>query len=221
MRVFRLLAVAATAALLLSSPNAASAAPINWTTWSNTVTGTMNAPGSVTVTFAGNPFGMAPGYPSWGPSGTFNGGTVGNAPPSSGGIIQLQGGNTLLQTITFSTAITNPVMAIWSLGQGGAPTTFVFSQTPTFQSGGPSNEYGGQAITVSGNTVTGVEGNGTFQFTGTFSSISWTNPDYEFWYGFTVGAPNQSRTEVPEPASILLLGVSLCSFALVRRKTKS
>ena len=34
----------------------------------------------------------------------------------------------------------------------------------------------------------GVEGNGLIHFPGTYSSISWTNPVFEDYYAFTVGA---------------------------------
>jgi hypothetical protein len=220
MRFFQALTVTLVAVALLFGPSTASASNIDWTTWTGQFTGTINAPGLINVTYAGNPFGLAPGYPSWGPPGTFNGGTVGNAPPPSGGIQQLTGGDSTQNTITFSTPVVNPVFAIWSLGQGGLQAQFAFNQTPTFESGGPSNEYGGNPITVGGNTVFGVEGNGTVQFNGTFSSISWTNPVYEFWYGFTVGVPDQPIHQAPEPATILLLGAGLGSLALFTRRKK-
>ncbi len=125
------------------------------------------------------------------------------------------GSSSVVDTVTFSTPITNPVMAIWSLGQNGDSTSFVFDQPFTIVAGGPSTEYNGQTITNDGNTVYGVEGNGTIQFSGTFSSISWTTPDFENWYGFSVGATEisaQTTSTVPLPSSfsasaVLLLGV--------------
>src|SRR5215467_7059620 len=109
-------------------------------------------------------------------------------------------------TIRFSTPVVDPVMAIWSLGQGGAPASFVFtaSEPFTIQSGGPSNEFGGSSITQSGNVVNGVEGNGTIRFSGTFSEITWTNPQSEFFYGFTAGVAG-GLTPVPEPSTWLLV----------------
>ncbi len=48
-----------------------------------------------------------------------------------------------LSTITFSQAVLNPVLAIWSLGQPGLLAQYVFGQSFTIQSGGPNAEYGG------------------------------------------------------------------------------
>jgi hypothetical protein len=123
--------------------------------------------------------------------------------------MQLTGGTTSVNTLSFSTPLVNPVIAIWSLGGGSTSASFVFDQTPGFITGGPNAEYGGGAITVSGNVVTGVEGNGTVQFLGTYSSITWTNPDFENWYGFNVGSP--SSQPVPEPSSLTLLGIAAAS----------
>jgi len=63
--------------------------------------------------------------------------------------ISLTGGTgTGVNTITFDSAVVDPVMAIWSLGAGGAPVSFVFlaSEPFTIQSGGPSVEFGGSSI---------------------------------------------------------------------------
>jgi len=78
-------------------------------------------------------------------------------------------------------------MAIWSLGSPSVLVSFDFSNaTPIFVVGGPNADFGGQAITVVGNTVSGREGNGVVQFMGSISSISWTDTP-ELWYGFTIG----------------------------------
>ncbi|HWR16728.1 MAG TPA: PEP-CTERM sorting domain-containing protein [Terriglobales bacterium] len=205
-----------------------SADTVNWTQWSNTFTTSASAgsasgtSGSISVGYSGELESLLFNYPSWGPASTFSGGTISNAPPSSGGIVKLFGGNgQVVNTITFSQAVTNPVMAIWSLGQGGVNAQFLFGSSEPFtvQSGGGSNEYGGLSIVScsGGTTICGVEGNGTIQFNGTFSSISWTNPVFENWYGFTVGtfAPT---TSVPEPASLLLLAAGLGGLPLLRKK---
>ncbi|MGH7024670.1 MAG: PEPxxWA-CTERM sorting domain-containing protein [Caulobacteraceae bacterium] len=214
------LAGAACAALFTAAP--AFAGTVDWTTWTaatdsataGTATGTA---GSVGVSYTGEVESLVANYPSWNPSSSYVGGTVGNAPPMSGGIIQLYGGNAdVTDTITFSTPVTNPIIAIWSLGAPGNTAEFDFpgNEPVTIEAGGPSSEYGGSSIYLSGNNVLGAEGNGTIQLTGTFSSISWTTPVYENWYGFTVGVP------VPEPASwaLMLAGFAGLGLALRARR---
>jgi len=210
------------------------AATISWTDWTartvgkpGSATGTITLPTSSTigVSYAGEVFGNTnianTGNPSWGPAATFaDGVVVANAPPT-GNMIALTGGSgTGVDTITFSSPVLNPVMAIWSLGQGGNNTSFVFSNaTPSFVSGGKSNEFQGSPITVSGNTVSGIEGNGTIQFLGTFSSLSWTNPKFENYYGFTVGIAGPGV--VPEPRTYLMLiaGLGLVLTLIGRRRS--
>ena len=73
---------------------------------------------------------------------------------------------------------------------------------------------------VTGNTVGGVEGNGTVQFLGTFTSLTWTNPQYENWYGFDVGF--ESVAAVPELSTwaMLIFGFAGLGFMAHRRKSK-
>jgi hypothetical protein len=94
--------------------------------------------------------------------------------------------------------------------------SFTFNATPTLEAGGPNSQFGGSSITVSSNTVSGSEGNGVVQFTGTFSSISWTDT-FENFYGFTVGVNGPSGPTVPEPATITLFGIGLAGIGLARR----
>jgi hypothetical protein len=215
----RKLFVSGFSALVLAfSASAASAAVVTWTTWDTNASGTA---GPITVTYAGPAVSLQTPYPSYTPSGTFADGViVNNAPVPANGILQIFGGNSATQTLTFSQAVVNPVLAIWSLGQGGINASFVFNQTPTFVSGGPNAEYGGSAIVVSGNTVSGNEGNGTVEFIGTYSSLSWTNPVFEDWYGFNPGF--QSVAAVPEPATwaMMILGFCGVGFMAYRRKSK-
>jgi len=213
------LAAAAVIALCASIP--ARADTIDWTTWGAAAPGTPGSAfgatsGGLGVSYSGDLQSLVANYPSWTPTTSYTGGTIGNAPPQSGGILQLFGGNTDVNTIFFSHAVVNPVLAIWSLGQTGIDAQFDFVNAPfTIEAGGPSAEYGGQSITSSGDTVYGLEGNGVIQFTGTYSSISWSNPVFENWYGFTVG---NDLSAVPEPATwaMMLIGFGAVGFAMRR-----
>jgi hypothetical protein len=195
----------------------ASASSINWATWSTATPGSpgggsaQGSIGGISVTYSGELQNLFFNYPSWGPASTFSGGTVGNPPPSGGNAIQIFGGTATVDTITFSQPVTNPVMAIWSLGQGGIQASFIFSPNEPFniESGGPSNEYGGSGLNLVQYGVSGAEGNGTIQFLGTFTQISWTNPVYENWYGFTVGDPT------PLPTTWLMLLSALAGLGLM------
>lgn len=220
------LAMAAIACGALAAALPAVAAPIDWASWSSPVIG--NTTGSATATFTtagvtasytGELQRFVANYPSYAPGGTFSGGTVSNAPPSANGILQIFGGpNTRTDTITFSQAVLNPVLAIWSLGQPGLNAQFDFNQAFTIQSGGANAEYGGATITAVGNNVFGSEGNGVIQFSGSINSISWTNPVAENWYGFTVGVPVAA---VPEPETYAMLLAGLGALVLVTRRRKS
>lgn len=172
---------------------------ISWVDWTDAVngasgiaTGKILADSEVIVSYGGEvAFSYLDGnYPSYSPSETFSGGTVGNAPDPHD-IVALTGGTKTINTITFDPPVVNPVLAIWSLGSPGTKASFVFSTSLfSVQSGGPSYEYSGSSIVKESNRiVSGLEGNGTIQFKGTYKSISWTNPQYENWYGFTVGVP--------------------------------
>ena len=128
------------------------------------------------------------------------------------------GGASTIDTITFASPVIDPVMAIWSLGGGSTSASFVFNAPFNIESGGATPEYGGTPLTLVLNGVAGVEGNGTIQFQGTFTSISWNNPQYENWYGFTVG----TVSPVPEPSTwaMMLLGFAGVGFMAYRRKAK-
>jgi len=204
----------------LGFSGAANAALISWTSWTSSGTGTAEGAMSllgVTVSYSGEMLGLDSNSPSWQPESTYSGGTVDNAPPQSGGRIWLDGGTSTVDTITFSTPVVNPVMAIWSLGDSVTQASFVFDDNEPFtiQSGGPDIVYGGSTILASGNTVYGSEVYGTIQFQGTYSQLTWTNPQYEHWFGFTVGAP----VAVPIPAAGWLFGSGLLGLiGLARRK---
>jgi hypothetical protein len=223
--------VAAVAAL--AAGRQVNADTVTWAVWNTPATSTGLTSGAATATmgainvnYTGEVESVDPlgAYPSWNPASTYTDGTfITNAPAPSDGIVQLFGGQgTSTDTITFSTPVANPVMAVWSLGSvvsGPDPATFDFTASEPFAiiAGGPSQEYGGSSIflTGGGSDVTGLEGNGTIEFYGTYSSITFTTPSFENWYGFTVG---MSSVAIPAPASALSGGVLLAGLALAKKR---
>ena len=199
------------------------AVPITWTNWTSAstiaATGTL---AGLTVSFFGNinPAAQTAGginFWAFNPS-TYTSATVDNGPPDSD-IIRLTGGpGTGIQTLTFSAPVVNPVMAILSLGNASAPTTYFFS-TPFDVLNSGVGFFGGSAtalVELPGNVLQGTEGHGIIQFAGTLSAISWIIPFGEFWHGFQIGI---AETAVPEPGmwSLLGLGFALLFFARRRR----
>lgn len=157
----------------------------------------------------------------WAPNSSFIGGTVTTSPSTVGDDIRLNGSFTGTNTISFATAVVNLVFAIWSLGQPDLAASFAFNATPTLEAGGPNSLFGGSTITVSGNTVSGHEGNGVVQYTGTFTSISWTNT-FENFYAFTVGLNGPSEpSSVPEPGTLALLALGLAGLDLASRRRQA
>lgn len=203
---------------LLFLASAASAAPIDWNTWSTPGAGVIANDGTpITVTFTtDNRHDNIANYPLWSPGASFMDGLlVDNGPAPANGIMKLFDGSTAISTVSFSSPVVDPVMAIWSLGAPSRPASFDFiSLTPMLVAGGPNAEYGGASISVLGTVVSGTEGNGTVQFAGTYSSLSWTNPQAENWYGFNVGI----AAAVPEPteAAMLLIGLAALAFRVRR-----
>ncbi|MDE2401029.1 MAG: PEP-CTERM sorting domain-containing protein [Burkholderiales bacterium] len=206
---------------LMAMAGVAQAATISWNQWSSGTAGAITAPtGAVSVTYAGDsPTFFYPSYPSWAPAGSYaDGSIVANAP--TGGIKGLVGGTSTVNTVSFSTPVVDPVFSIWSLGSPGTPARFEFiNATPIFVAGGPSNEYGGKAIVVTGHVVSGSESNGTIQFKGVYDHISWTNPAAENWYGFNVGI----AAAVPEPqeSALALAGLAMVGLWTRRRGARS
>lgn len=195
------------------------AAPISWVDWTAATAGftdgtaTGGTAGSgLTVDYSGEVYGIqtqvdGTGTDWWEPSATWaDGSIIGNAPPGTD-IIALRGNTGSTNIITFSQPVTNPVMAIFSLGSPihtNPAVTYEFDTPFDVIVGGANSAFGGSSVVeMPGNVLSGVEGNGTIQFAGTVSSISFTVPTNESWHGFTVGAP------VPLPGAAWLFGTGL------------
>ncbi len=131
----------------------------------------------------------------WVPSAPYLSSVVLN-PPATSDIIALAGGNSTVNTIKFAQPITNPVMAIASLGSAaaGIVARYQFDANFDILSQGAGYWGNGTLTKLSGNVLQGLEGHGVIQFQGTFTSISWTAPVYENWHGFTIGLVDITST---------------------------
>jgi len=193
----------------------------NWTHWTSSAPGSIGGnftQGShtINVIYTGNAFGVDYGSHIYNVPASFTSAEVTNTPGTNGTLL-MAGGTSEINTFHFSQAVVNPIIDLFSVGQGGVPVTFNFLNDATFSilSQGAGN-WGGGLLTQSGSSVTGWEGNGLLQFHGTYTDISFTTPDYEFYYGATVGAINA----VPEPATYMLVlgGLGLIAWTTRRRK---
>jgi hypothetical protein len=214
------------AGAFLASASAAMAAPVVWTDWTaadaDSASGSVNG---VSVTFTGalNPAAQVAGgtnYWATNPATYTAPPVVDNGPPDSD-IIRLTGGAAAgVQTLTFAAPLINPVMAILSLGQAGAPVVYDFDAAFDILSNGPGFFGAGPLTELPGDMLEGREGHGLIQFAGTLSSISWTIPNGEFWHGFTIGVAGAAGpTPTPEPEAALLLATG-CALLLVARSRR-
>jgi hypothetical protein len=207
---------------------------VTWVQWTEDYSGapsvgTMSFPSqTVNVTFqTPNTHYSFAYYDAWGhvnhqPFETtyYDGSIVSNPPPW--GNIELHG-NGVVNTINFSSPLVNPTMSFLSVGDFQLHQSYSFDTSPTFVSGGPSWQFAGQAINVSGNVVDGYEGNGTVVFYGVYSSLTWINSQpgtTDEPYIFTVGAMGLA-TGVPEPSSLALVATAVTAAACCRRRLTS
>ena len=202
----------------------ASAATIYWTNWTSQTAG---APGSaigtivfpdrtINVRYSGEVIPVGD-QGDWNYPGTYTKpGVVDNVPTPHNVSVPLYGQYPdLVNTISFSSPVLDPVMAIQSLGSSDR-AVYVFSSPFTFLKDGPGNWGGGVGGLIPASpTLEGYEGNGIIQFAGLYSSISWTVSDPENYHMFTVGAAG-----VPEPGSVWLLGTGLLALGRAWRKRR-
>jgi hypothetical protein len=188
-------------------PVTTSGGSVEWVNWTSATSGSTGSAsgtlGGISVSYSGDVLfaqtnGLGTDY--WLPSSPFLSATVPDGPPNAD-IVALTGGNSAVDTISFSRSVTNPILAINSLGEPGYGAKLVFNgASPVILSYGDGywGWSGFGSLQTSGNTLIGYEGTGTIQLYGTFTSISWVAPIYEDWYGFTVGI-----SSVPEPSSLV------------------
>jgi YD repeat-containing protein len=107
--------------------------------------------------------------------------------PQTSDLIELIGGSTTIDRLTFSPALEDPVMGILSLGQPSVARTYVMDQEFEVIAQGVGH-FGGVLLTTrDGHTLQGNEGHGVIRFKQPVTEISWTVPAAENWHGFTVG----------------------------------
>ena len=207
----KLLALAAIVPLQALASNT-----VSWTTWVDTGHGSFEQNSvTVNVTYTGDVLAVDTWENMYDVPASFTNAVVTNTPTMSQGTLQMSGGSAVLNTFHFDKTVIDPVIVLFSVGQGGSPVRFVFDDSYTFTIGAQGGgHWGGGTLTQVGNTVTGYEGNGLLQFTGSYSGISFYTPDSEFYYGATVGA---MATAVPEPESYALLLGGLTAIGCLRR----
>lgn len=195
-----------TIACLLCATGGAQAATLTWADWTTPdATSASGMLGTTAVSFEGNVDPAAQtngGTDFWAVNSGIYTPTGAENPPPDTDIIRLTGGpGTGTQTVTFASAIVNPLFAIMSLGQPNVLVQYDFDAPFSLLNQG-SGYWGGSGSALStavGDILQGYEGHGLIQFQGTFTSISWTMPLQEHWHGFQVGYVDADQTPAPIP----------------------
>lgn len=147
------------------------------------------------------------------------------------------------QTLSFSTAIANPVFAFVSLNGNGY--SFLNQDFNILSVGGEAGNacgyWGCGGVTrvvttlpsgdvlysLNASNVGGREPHGVIQFTGAFSTLTWSSTSDEYWNGFTVGVQGTAAEvfpptgAVPEPDVLSLFAVALVALAIASRRRTS
>lgn len=211
--------ILASAALIASAciTPAFAADTASWANWSSLSSGSLQQGGNaITVSYDGENFGIDHNAYIYDVPTSFTNAAVTNTPGTNGTIL-MSGGGARINTFHFSQAVTNPYIDVFSVGQPGVPVSFNFLNGASFSilAQGAGHWGGGSLTQTSPTSFVGREGNGLLQFHGTFTDISFTTPDNEFYYGATIGVP-----AVPEPETwaMMFAGLGLLGFAARRKK---
>lgn len=206
------------------TPAMASAAVVDWTDWqSYDATAASGSIGSVGVSYTGDvntsrtTTGTGTNYWTEPQAGNepYTGNSVVDNAPDAAEMVALSAGN-VTNTITFTEAVTDPIMAIVSLGRLRTPVTYDFDQSFTVLSEGRGYWGDGFYTLGTGDALTGYEFHGAIQFSGTFSSLSWSVDNAEFWHGITVGLAE--KVNVSEPSTFAIFGLGLIGLGIMRRR---
>lgn len=209
--------------LILLSFSLGFAGTVYWTDWTSLTTaspgviGTLDTDsGPVAVNFSGSyAFAQVSGGVNyWNLNAPYLSSVVDNAPPASD-IIALSTGGTV--TISFSESVLDPLLALVSWNGNvvdfNVPIDILSFGTGAYGTGTP-------VLNTDGDGFTGIgEVHGVIRLPGTYDSITFSHTS-ETWHGFTVGVPGAGAPPqtVPEPGTILLLGLGVLAMAGVRRK---
>ena len=213
----------ALAAVLAGGVATAEAATVYWADWqtqgANTVGGTIAAPtGNVGVTFSGEyAFAQTGGGGDYWVDYGYTQGVV-NRPPGTDIIALAAPGPKVL---TFSEAVVDPYIAFVSWNNNfvtvSSPFTEVSQGCGYFGCGTFQEQPGNLSFNTNG------EVHGVLQFQGTFTSLSFTPHNYEYWHGFTVGIGAVAPDPVPLPGALPLFAsaLGLGGFFGWKRKRKA
>ena len=185
----------------------------SWTNWSGTSGTFVQNSNTINVTYTGQSSWVDHSAYIYDVPSSFTAPSITNT-PGTNGTIAMVGGGSSWGNFHFSQPVTNPVLDLFSVGQTGVPVRFVFNTTAFSILSQGTGHWAGGSLTQTGNTVLGREGNGLLQFVGSYTDISFSLPDYEYYYGATVGAP----TETPIPAAMWLFGSGLAGLIAAKRK---